>query len=84
MEVELVPDPGHDDPAFIAAEAAIGRAGLAEDARPSGNTSAWWRAGVHEAVEPGVALRERAAGAGRPESRPPHRRAQRPTLPASG
>ena len=51
MEIELVPELGPDDPAFLAAEAAIERAGLADDVRPAGNTSAWWRAGVHEAVE---------------------------------
>jgi hypothetical protein len=54
MELELVPalDPG--DPAFLATAAAIEQTGLAADLRPAGNTSAWWRAGVHEAVELGL------------------------------
>ena len=39
------------------------RTGLADDARPAGNTSAWRRAGVHEAVEAGVAAREHATAA---------------------
>ena len=59
MKIELVPEPAPDDPAFLAATGAIERTGLAADVRPAGNTSAWWRAGVHEAVELGIATRER-------------------------
>jgi hypothetical protein len=65
MEIELVPELDPDDLAFLAAEAAIERTGLADDVRPAGNTSAWWRAGVHEAVERGISSREHEAAAGR-------------------
>ena len=68
MEIELVAELGPDDPAFLAAVAAIERAGLADDARPAGNTSAWWRAGVHEAVELGVAAREHEIAVARAET----------------
>ena len=60
MEIELVPEPAPNDPALLAAQAAIEQAGLATEARPAGNTSAWRRAGVYEAVEAGVATREHA------------------------
>ena len=63
MEIELVPEPAPNDPALLAARAAIEQVGLATEARPAGNTSAWWRAGVHEAVGAGVAAREQAAAA---------------------
>ena len=53
MEIELVPEVDPEDPTFRAAEAAIEQAGLADDVRPAGSTSAWWRAGVQEAVERG-------------------------------
>jgi hypothetical protein len=65
VEIELVPALAPEDPAFLAAEAAITQSGLADDARPPGNTSAWWRAGVYEAVEPRVAARDHVAAAGR-------------------
>ena len=68
MEIELVPELGPDDPAFLAAEAAIERTGLAADVRPAGNTSAWWRAGVHEAVELGFAANEYGRAVGRVET----------------
>jgi len=67
MKIELVPEPGPDDPAFLAAEAAIERTGVA-DVRPLGNTSAWWRAGVREAVELGLEAREHEPAAGRAEA----------------
>ena len=51
MEIELVPDPGVDDPAARAAIAALRSEGLAEDARPTGAAGAWRRAGLQEAVE---------------------------------
>ena len=57
VKIELVPEPAPDDPAFLAATAAIEQTGLAADVRPAGNTSAWWRAGVHEAVDRGIAPR---------------------------
>ena len=83
MEIELVPELGPDDPAFLAAEAAIERAGLAADARPAGNTSAWWRAGVLEAVEPGMAAREREGAVGPAETGAGRRRASGPDAPGS-
>ena len=78
MEIELVPEVAPDDLAFLAAEAAIGRTGLADDARPGGNTSAWWRAGVHEAVERGVASREHEAAVGRADTGKARRQASGP------
>jgi len=60
VEIELVPEPAPDDPALLAVRAAIEQTGLADEARPAGNSSAWRRAGVHEAVEAGVATREHA------------------------
>ena len=83
MEIELVPELGPDDPAFLAAEAAIERTGLADDVRPAGNTSAWWRAGVHEAVEPGIAAREHETAVGRAETGAARRRASGPDAPGS-
>ena len=59
MKIELVPEPAPGDPALLAATAAIEQTGLAADVRPAGNTSAWWRAGVHAAVELGIAPRAR-------------------------
>ena len=84
MEIELVPEPAPDDPALLAAAAAIERTGLAADVRPAGNTSAWWRAGVHEAVEPGIAAREHAAAvASAPQTGAARRRPSRPDAPGS-
>jgi hypothetical protein len=51
MEIELVPDPGPEDPASRAAVAALSRAGLAEDRVPPGTTSAWRRAGLEGAMD---------------------------------
>ena len=68
MDIELIPELDPDDPAFLAAKAAIAQTGLADDVRPAGNTSAWWRAGVHEAVDPGMAEREHQAVVGRAQS----------------
>jgi hypothetical protein len=62
VKIELVPAPDPADPVSLAAAAAIEQTGLAADARPVGSTSAWWRAGVHEAVEPGSAPREHERG----------------------
>ena len=87
MKIELVPEPAPDDPAFLAATAAIEQAGLAADVRPAGNTSAWWRAGVHEAVEPGIAARERGrereGAVGFPQTAMARNRLSRPDAPAS-
>ena len=83
MGIELAPELGPDDPAFLAAEAAIERAGLADDVRPVGNTSAWWRAGVHEAVEPGIAAREHEKAFGRAKTGVGRRRASGPDAPGS-
>ena len=89
MKIELVPEPAPDDPAFLAATGAIERTGLAADVRPAGNTSAWWRAGVHEAVELGIASRdgERGRGSevavGRPQTGVARNRPWRPDAPAS-
>jgi hypothetical protein len=83
MEIELIPELGPDDPAFLAAEAAIERAGLADDVRPAGNTTAWWRAGVHEAVESGIAVREHETAVGPSETGAGRRRASGPDAPGS-
>jgi len=89
VKIELVPEPAPDDPAFLAATAAIEQAGLAADVRPAGNTSAWWRAGVHEAVELGLYRASVGAEArSRSDARrwawresDPHRRTPRPPRP---
>ena len=83
MEIELVPELGPDDPAFLAAAAAIERTGLAGDVRPAGNTSAWWRAGVREAVELGFAADEHGRAVGHAETDAARRRASRPDTPGS-
>jgi len=83
MTIELVPEPAPDDPAFRAAEAAIEQAGLAADAMPAGNTSAWWRAGVHEAVEGAVAARAHAAAVAQAQRATAHPRRSRPDVPVS-
>ena len=83
MEIELVRKLGPDDPAFVAAQSAIERTGLAGDVRPAGNTSAWWRAGVHEAVENAMAARAHETAAGRAETGTARRRASRPDAPGS-
>ena len=85
MKIELVPEPAPDDPAFLAATGAIERAGLAADVRPAGNTSAWWRAGVHEAVELGIATRERGrkVAIGHPQTGTARERPSRPDAPGS-
>ena len=51
MEIELVPDPGPDDPAARAAVVALFREDLARDERPAGADGAWRRAGVNEVVD---------------------------------
>ena len=81
MEIDLVPELGPDDPAFLAAAAAIERTGLAGDVRPAGNTSAWWRAGVGEAVELGFAANEHGRAVGRAETDAARRRAPGPDAP---
>jgi hypothetical protein len=83
MEIELVPALDPDDPAVLAAEAAIERTGIADDVRPAGNTSAWWRAGVHEAVEGGTASREHEAAVGRADVGRARRQASSPDAPVS-
>ena len=83
MEIELVPELGPDDPAFLAAAAAIERTGLADDVRPAGNASAWWRAGLHEAVELGFAANEHGTAVGRAETDTARRRASEPDTPGS-
>ena len=50
MEIELVPDPGSDDPASQAAVLALLEEGLATDVRPVGSTGAWRQAGLADAV----------------------------------
>ena len=84
MGIELAPELGPDDPAFLAAEAAIERTGLGEDVGPAGNTSAWWRAGVHEAVELGFAANEHGTAVGRAETDAARRRASGSDTPGSG
>ena len=83
MKVELVPELGPGDPVFLAAEAAIEQTGLADEARPAGNTSAWWRAGMHEAVERHIAPRTHEAAVGRAEAGISRHGATRPDAPAS-
>jgi hypothetical protein len=83
MTIELVPEPAPADPAFRAAGAAIQQAGLALDAMPAWNTSAWWRAGVHEAVEGGLAAREDAAAVAQAQRAIAHPRRSRPAAPVS-
>jgi hypothetical protein len=78
MEIELVPELDPDDLAFLAAEAAIERTGFADDVRPAGDAGAWWRAGVHEAVERGIAMREHEAAVGRAGTGRARRRASSP------
>lgn len=51
MEIELVPDPGADDPASRAALAALERDGTVDDVRPTAYDGAWRRAGLEDAVE---------------------------------
>ncbi len=86
MKIELVPEPAPDDPALLAATGAIEQTGLAADVRPAGNTSAWWRAGVHEAVELGIAPWQhegREVAVGRPQTGTARQRPSRPDAPAS-
>ena len=83
MEIELVPELDPGDLASLAAEAAIERTGLADDARPAGNLSAWWRAGVHEAVERGITLHEHEAAVGRADTGRARRQASSPDAPVS-
>ena len=91
MKIGLVPEPAPDDPALLAATGAIEQTGLADDVRPAGNTSAWWRAGVHEAVELVIAPRGAEREGGREIAfgpRPPQtgiarHRPSRPDAPAS-
>ena len=85
MAIELVPALDPDDLAFLAAEAAIERTGLADAVRPAGNTSAWWRAGVHEAVELGIATRERGrkVAIDHPQTGTARERPSRPDAPGS-
>jgi len=68
VEIELVPDPGPDDPAARAVAEALAREGLAAGARPAGSIGAWRRAGVEAAVERAVApdgtCRNRSAPSG--------------------
>jgi hypothetical protein len=59
VEIELVPEPDADDPARRAAVAGIEQKGLADDVRPSGSVGAWRRAGLLEAVERSVTVRDR-------------------------
>jgi len=51
MEIELVPDPGVDDPVARAAAAALRREGLTRAARAAAYDGAWRRAGLQENVE---------------------------------
>jgi len=83
MEIELVPELGPADPVLLAAEAAIEQAGLADDVGPAGDTSAWRRAGVHEAVERRIAPREHEAATGRVETGMARPGPSRPDSPAS-
>jgi hypothetical protein len=64
MEIELVPDPGTDDAAALAALRALDREGLAAEPVPPGVTSAWRRAGLDGAMN-----RELDPGGSRPGGR---------------
>ncbi len=50
MEIELVPDPGEDDPAARAAVAALAQEGLLDVAHAFAFEGAWRRAGLQDAV----------------------------------
>jgi hypothetical protein len=54
VEIELVPDPGTDDPASRAAHTALVGEGMAADERPAAYDGAWRRAGLLDGVERGV------------------------------
>ena len=51
MEIELVPDPGADDPVVAAAAAALRREGLTSAVRAAAYDGAWRQAGLQENVE---------------------------------
>jgi hypothetical protein len=51
VEIELVPDPGADDPAAKAAAAALAQEGSVDDVQPTAYHGAWRRAGLLDAVE---------------------------------
>jgi len=51
VKIELVPDPGVDDPASQAVRTVLEQEGLAADMRPAPWDGAWRRAGLLEGVE---------------------------------
>jgi hypothetical protein len=51
VEIELVPDPGADDPAAQAAAAALAHEGSVDGMLPAAYDGAWRRAGLLDAVE---------------------------------
>lgn len=55
MEIELVPDPGADDPAWRAVAAALARADMMDDLRLAASEGAWRCSGLKDAVERSVA-----------------------------
>ncbi len=54
MEIELVPDPGVDDPAWRAVAAALARADMMDDLRLAASEGAWRCSGLKDAVERSV------------------------------
>lgn len=73
MEIEIVPDPGGDDPAARAALAALEREGLSAEPRPAGLGAPWRRAGLEAALDrdpgPVAAQGPPRAGSAVPRSR---------------
>jgi hypothetical protein len=61
VEIELVPDPGEEDPAVRAAAAALAQEGLLDAGRAFAVKGAWHRAGLQEAVERSVTPNGRTA-----------------------
>ena len=55
MEIELVPDPGADDPAWRAVAAALAREDMVDDLRLAASEGAWRCSGLKDAVERSVA-----------------------------
>ncbi len=56
MEIELVPDPGADDPAWRAVAAALARADMMDDLRLAASEGAWRCSGLKDAVERSVGV----------------------------
>jgi hypothetical protein len=62
MRIELLPDPGVDDPVARAVAAALGHLGPGEGESGSGPGGAWRRAGLEEAVARGAPSNDSVGG----------------------